>query len=125
MSDSTSEVYLSRLVAPFWSNIDTRLDGHVNYEVLVMGESSQSDDYLERVSNLINSEEDSDFVGNWMIVATWDGVHPFPHGSSAEQDRVDPYLQSVRICMALIDYAICDCYRHLCHFSSFYNKICM
>ena len=61
-----------------------------------------SDDYLSHVSSLINSEEDSDFVGGWMIVATWDSVHPYPHGSSAEQDRVDPYLQSVSsgACMA-------------------------
>ena len=67
------------------------------------GESSTSDDYLGRVSSLINSEEDSDFVGGWMIVATWDSVHPFPHGSSAEQDRVDPYLQSVSACMAQVE----------------------
>jgi hypothetical protein len=68
----------------------------VIYEVHSTGESSVSDDYLGRVSSLINSEEDDpDFLGNWMIVATWDGVHPFPHGSSPQQDRVDPYLQSV------------------------------
>ena len=73
----------------------------MNYEVHVSGESSTSDDYLGRVSSLINSEaEDPDFIGSWMIVATWDSVHPFPHGSSAEQDRVDPYLQSVSSCMA-------------------------
>ena len=59
-----------------------------------------SNDYLERVSSLINSEEDDlEFTGSWMIVATWDSVHPFPHGSSPEQDRADPYLQSVSICM--------------------------
>ena len=82
-------------MAPYWSNIDTRLDGQVNYEVYVMGESITSGDYLGRVSTLINSEQDPAFTGNWMIVVTWDGVHPFPHGNSAEQDRVDPYLQSV------------------------------
>ena len=68
----------------------------MNYEVHSMGESSSSNDYLERVSSLVNSEEDDpDFIGSWMIVATWDNVHPFPHGSSPEQDRADPYLQSV------------------------------
>ena len=93
---SSARIRLSHLVAPYWSNIDTRLDGHVNYEVHTMGESSMSDGYLERVSSLINSEEDDPhFTGSWMIVATWDSVHPFPHGSSPQQDRVDPYLQSV------------------------------
>ena len=86
-------------MAPYWSNIDTRLDGQVNYEVYVMGESAISNDYLGRVLSLINSEQDPDFTGNWMIVVTWDGVHPFPHGNSAEQDRVDPYLQSVSVNM--------------------------
>ena len=91
-----AQIYFSYLVAPYWSNIDTRLDGQVNYEVHVIGESDTSDEYIGRVSSLINSEQDPAFSGNWMIVATWDGVHPFPHGNSAEQDRVDPYLQSVR-----------------------------
>ena len=87
-------------MAPYWSDIDIRLDGHVNYEVHMMGESSTSNDYFRRVSSFINSEEDDpDFIGSWMIVATWTNVHPFPHGSSTEQDRVDPYLQSVSICM--------------------------
>ena len=90
-----AEIYFAYLVAPYWSNIDTRLDGQVNYEVYVMGESVISNDYLGRVSTFINSEQDPAFTGNWMIVVTWDGVHPFPHGNSAEQDRVDPYLQSV------------------------------
>ena len=93
---STSiDVFTSYLVAPYWSNIDTRLDGSVNYEVHVAGESSISDDHLRDVSSLINAEQGTDFLGNWMIVTTWDNVHPFPHGNSAEQDRVDPYLQSV------------------------------
>lgn len=91
-----AEVYFSYIVAPYWSNIDTRLDGQVNYEVYAAGESTTADDYLRRATLLINTEQDTSFRGNWMVVATWDGVHPFPHGNSAEQDREDPYLQSVR-----------------------------
>ena len=74
----------------------------MNYDVHVAGESSTSDDYLRNVSSLISAEKDTDFQGNWMIVATWDGVHPSPHGNSAEQDRVDPYLQSV--CIPLLTF---------------------
>ena len=51
---------------------------------------------LQLVTDFISSEFDPDFVGgSWMLVATWRGVHPAPHGDSAEQDREDPYLQSV------------------------------
>ena len=96
----------------------------MTYEVHVTGESSTSDDYLRRVSSLINSEEDDPgFIGSWMIMATWDNVHPFPHGSSPEQDRVDPYLQSVSSYMhgtaGIIIYGnlthICAVYAHQTH----------
>ena len=69
----------------------------MNYEVFTAADSSA---YLGQVSAHINvNRGDTDFDGNWMLVATWDGVHPFPHGNSAEQDRQDPYLQSVCITM--------------------------
>ena len=102
-------VHYSYLVAPYWSDIDTRLDGQVNYEVHIAGESSTSDEYLGRVSSLINSESDTYFNGSWMVVATWDGVHPFPHGNSAEQDRVDPYLQSVSMSTLCVCVCVCVC----------------
>ena len=107
-----AEVYFAYLIAPYWSNIDTRLDGQVNYEVYVAGESPISDEYLGCVNTLVNSEQDSFFRGNWMLVVTWEGVHPFPHGNSAEQDRQDPYLQSVRLSTSL-----CTCVRVCMHAS--------
>ncbi len=52
---------------------------------------------ISRVANFINSEQGPESIvnANWMLVATWVGVHPFPHGASAEEDRLDPYLQRV------------------------------
>ena len=116
-------VYYSYLIAPFWSNIDTRLDGQVNYEVYVAGESSLSDNYLGQVSSLINSEQDPSFVGNWMVVATWDGVHPFPHGDSIEQDREDPYLQSVCKSFSYCYIATVKCKIHVKHFIITYTYL--
>ena len=37
-----------------------------------------SDSMLERVSNLVRSEQSlSSFQGTWMVVATWNGSVPF------------------------------------------------
>ena len=42
-----------------------------------------SDSLLERVSNLVRSEQNlSSFQGTWMVVATWNGSVPFA-GSGA------------------------------------------
>ena len=90
-------VYTAYLVAPYWSNIDTRLDGTVDYQVLNITEGgTETRNRFTQVMNFINDETDADFAAaSWMLIATWRGVHPFPHGTSAEQDRQDPYLQSV------------------------------
>ncbi len=75
-----------------------RLDGHVSYQILVSGEGGIEavSDRFEQVTSFINSENDPNFSGaTWMLVATWYNVHPDPHGDSAEQDREDPYLESV------------------------------
>ena len=84
-------------MAPYWSNIDTRLEGQVRYEVFQSSDGgTATEGRLGLVTDFINSEFDSDFVGgSWMLVATWREVHPNPHGESAEQAREDPYLQSV------------------------------
>ena len=96
-SETDISVYTAFLVAPYWSNIDTRLDGTVDYQVLNIAEGgAETTSRFTQVMNFINLEADTDFAGaSWMLIATWKGVHPFPHGNSAEQDRQDPYLQSV------------------------------
>ena len=83
------------IVAPYWSNIDTRLDGQVWYETHQSGSSAVSNQVLNRVGAFITNQTGVDFTGNWMLVAMWDSVHPFPHGASVDADRQYPYLQSV------------------------------
>ncbi len=90
-------VYYSYLASPYWSNIDTRRSGQVRYESYTLGDSSESDDQLEMVDDFINIEQDPGFQGEWMLLVSWEDVHPYPHGDVAEAERIDPYLDSVSI----------------------------
>ena len=91
-----ASTYYAYIVAPFWSDIDTRLNGSVRWQVY-SPDIDGEDVLISRVEEFINIElgQDSITNANWMLVATWVGVHPFPHGNSVEEDRLDPYLQRV------------------------------
>lgn len=80
-------------MAPYWSPIDIRLAGKVNYTVFTV--DNDHNDYLGNVSRFLQSEKDPEFQGNWMLAATWDRVHRHPHGHSEEYSHQDPYLQLV------------------------------
>ena len=71
-------VFNSYIAAPYWSDIDGRTFGEVWYETHVAGQSATADSMLERVSNLVRSEQNlSSFKGTWMVVATWNGSVSF------------------------------------------------
>lgn len=89
------------VVAPFWSDNDIRKDGAIRYATY----NSATDDnpraraLLDIVNANIQAQqrEESEqlFVGLWILIAHWDGVHPSPHGeddhgglSDEELDRV-------------------------------------
>ena len=99
--------YYAYIVAPFWSDIDTRLNGSVRWQVY-SPDVDREDLLINRVEDFINIElgQESIADANWMLVATWVGVHPFPHGNSVEEDRLDPYLQRVNnsACMGSLLY---------------------
>ena len=61
------------LVAPFFADIDIRGVGQINYEV---HNKTTSQPILSRVNSLVNHHAQTVFNGEWMLVATWDGV---PH----------------------------------------------
>ena len=88
----SASTHFKYVVAPYWSNTDTRMDGQVWYETYQQG---AGDALLNTVGTFIANETGVDFVGTWMLVAKWENVHPFPHGSSLAQDRQDPYLEKV------------------------------
>ena len=93
---SQASTFYSYIVAPFWSNIDTRLNGSVHWQVYSSDVQSENMK-ISQVAEFVNMEQGQESIvnANWMLVATWVDVHPFPHGASAEEDRLDPYLQRV------------------------------
>ena len=73
------------MVAPFWSDNDIRKAGAVRYAVINLEESDKGEEVLRNVSRFIRHQDrhaaDENFEGQWMLVAYWDRVHPYPHGS--------------------------------------------
>lgn len=88
-------------MAPYWSNIDTRRAGRVRYETYSRGESEASDRQINIVLDFLALEENITMVGEWMMIVSWEDVHPFKHGTSDELHRDNPYLESVRLLVAL------------------------
>ena len=61
-------------MAPFFTDIYISSGvGQINYEVHT---ENTSQSLLSRVNSLINHHAQTEFNGEWMLVATWDGV---PH----------------------------------------------
>ena len=66
-----NEITTKSLVAPFFTDLDIRDVGQINYEV---HNETTSQSLLSRVNSLINHHAQTEFNGEWMLVATWDGV---------------------------------------------------
>ncbi len=71
-------------MAPFWSDVDVRLNGNIKYEV-------HSDDtglvgsaeLLRNTSDFISVKASVEFIGSWMLVVSWEDVHPWPNGEGS------------------------------------------
>ena len=81
-------------MAPFWSDVDTGRAGRVRYESYYRGDSSASDQQLATVEQFLLDEEGVEMQGEWMLLAAWENVHEYPHGSSEEVEE-NPYYQAV------------------------------
>ncbi len=79
----------SKVVAPFWADNDIRKEGAVRYASYcnITGhpqcqthEKGQA--ILDAVNTYIQRTQTGNdmFIGNWMLIAFWDHVHPSPHG---------------------------------------------
>ena len=62
-------VFYNHLVAPYWVNSDIRQSGRISYEV-----HSTLTGLVSAVNNFIQQEDDEDFIGTWMMVATFNEV---------------------------------------------------
>ena len=77
---------LAHVIAPYWSDNDIRREGNVSYEVFeFQNTGTYGDEVLTIVNNYIMEEygNSTNFVGVYMILAEWNAVHPWPHGSTA------------------------------------------
>ena len=72
------------VIAPFWSDHDIRNEGSVSYQVHQLGRDSNSPSaqLLQYVSTFVNYQTGANFSGQWMLLAQWTQVHPYPHGSA-------------------------------------------
>ena len=55
---------------------------------------------LEEVNEYIQdrqSSEEEKFVGNWLLIAHWDHVHPSPHGEASEREILQEELERVKL----------------------------
>ena len=89
------------MLSPFWIDVDIRREGTVRYVAIEKGSSTLGDMILEEIATYFNArfidEEAGDqlFEPTWALVAQWDEVHPYPHGSD-NLDGVDQeYLSRV------------------------------
>ena len=64
---------LKYIVAPYWSDIDTRSSGSVSYEFHT---NITSLSLLNKVSKYIRQQEQNYFSGIWMLVAEWNAIPP-------------------------------------------------
>lgn len=90
----------SLVVAPFWSDVDVRLEGRIYFKKFVRTLGSEQDiEWLNFVSGYIaNKQSDAtNFTGNTMLVAQWQDVPPYPHGAGNIVDLLDSFTSKVRI----------------------------
>ena len=81
---------LSFAVAPFWTAMDTRVQGQVRYKTFSTGGGSPEEEQaLERVSAFVSGETTSDgFDGVWMLVASWENVQQFRRKDNPEMTSI-------------------------------------
>ena len=81
--------------APFWSDNDIRRAGTVRYVLIKDGANPIGDELLRTANSVIEKEHQVNFTGKVMLVAQWDHVHPYPHGSNGS-DSQDESLNKVK-----------------------------
>ena len=80
---TNAATYNSYVIAPYWVDNDARLNGQVSWEMYETGESSATDDVIDRVNTFINmNTNETGFIGNFMFVGFWEEMHPYPAGQS-------------------------------------------
>ena len=81
-------------MAPFYSDTDSRLNGRIFWEMYGFGDSQKTDEIIIRVGSFISTFTNSTgFRPNFVFVATWWQMHPYPAGQSVIE--AEPYFEMV------------------------------
>ena len=77
------------MVAPYWSNVDIRLQGRIYYRLIEAGRITEDLDMalLNFVSGFIAAKQNdtaANFSATTMLVAQWRDVPPYLNGDGAE-----------------------------------------
>ena len=81
----------SLVVAPFWSDIDVRLEGEIHYKRFFRAsEIEQEKTILNYISNYVAVKQGlpTNFTASTLLVVQWKNVPPFPHGSRVRLDNI-------------------------------------
>ena len=101
------------VVAPYWADHDIRKSGEVCYETFEKGKSKTDDVVLDEVNRYVSLNTEQYFTGTFMILAEWQNVHPYPHGSCDFYDIIKSYptIRSFINQVSIYVYSACMCIR--------------
>ena len=98
--------YLRRfyVVAPYWADHDIRRDGNVFYETFERGRSRIDNNILDNVNRYLRlNNEAENFTGTFMILARWQDVHPYPHGTN-NSHYFESFYPSIKTFTSQVQY---------------------
>lgn len=87
-------VHDSLVVAPFWSDVDVRLEGDIYFRQFFRASGTESDTtLLNYISSYVAATQTNatNFTGSMMLVAQWKNVPPYPHGESGLASQLGSY----------------------------------
>lgn len=115
---------MRHVLAPFWTDNDIRREGTIRYVAIERGISYPGDIIINETAVYVNDyiiinettsgEDEKLFEPKWMLVAQWDGVHPYPHGSDSREGFSEEYLNRVSLYLhsCIINQCVILCVYH-------------
>lgn len=103
------------MVAPYWSDVDIRREGSVYYRVVTRDtQNVAANNSLRIVDDFLTNYTRANFTSSWMLVATWEDVHPYPHGAGYSADsRVSELPLNVFSIRTIMCYTLLHVHTHL------------
>ncbi len=83
---------------------------------------------MDEVNLFIQANRGADadfFAGDWMLIAQWDHVHPYPHGSDNTQGIREEVLSKVCQFNSIIGESCIDWSMYICTPAHGFKSICV